>query len=151
MYSLYTCHWQPLLHHDLKSGHDVMTHDYFEEEEFLEFSIWPCRKYFWHPSLVILLFCNPTHKTETGTANMWELLIANHLDESLWWDNKEQGSRVRSYLLHSSLACAQLCCAFHQHQQGRKTTFLSRNRHVWTFLHPLFNVQGHILSTGGVL
>jgi len=27
--------------------------------------------------------CNPTHKTENGTAIRWELLIANHLDESL--------------------------------------------------------------------
>jgi hypothetical protein len=30
--------------------------------------------------LVILLFCNPRDKTVTGTAYMWELLIANHLD-----------------------------------------------------------------------
>jgi len=30
-----------------------------------------------------LLFCNPTHKTESGTANMQVLLIANHLDQSL--------------------------------------------------------------------
>jgi hypothetical protein len=30
-----------------------------------------------------LLFRNPTHKTESGTANMWVLLIANHLDQSL--------------------------------------------------------------------
>jgi hypothetical protein len=29
-----------------------------------------------------LLFCNPTHKTETGIAIGWELLVANHLDQS---------------------------------------------------------------------
>jgi hypothetical protein len=36
-----------------------------------------------------LLFCNPTHETETQTANMWELLIANHLDQSLWLTNQK--------------------------------------------------------------
>jgi hypothetical protein len=32
-----------------------------------------------------LLFCNPTHKTKTGTANRWETTtgIANHLNQSL--------------------------------------------------------------------
>jgi len=30
-----------------------------------------------------LLFCNPAHIIETRTANRWELLIANQLDESL--------------------------------------------------------------------
>jgi hypothetical protein len=47
------------------------------------------------------LLCNPTNKTETGTAHSWELLIANHLDQSLWLTNKKQGSAVTSYLLHS--------------------------------------------------
>jgi hypothetical protein len=34
---------------------------------------------------------------------MWEVLIANHLDLG---QIKKQGSAVRSYLLHSSLASA---------------------------------------------
>jgi hypothetical protein len=38
------------------------------------------QKYISHPSLVLYLFPNPTHKTETRTANMWgTLLIATHL------------------------------------------------------------------------
>ncbi len=37
-----------------------------------------------HIQFSYLLFCNPTHKTETGTANRWGLLISNHLDQSLW-------------------------------------------------------------------
>jgi hypothetical protein len=36
-----------------------------------------------HLSLLVYFFSNPTHKTERGSANRWELLIANHLDESL--------------------------------------------------------------------
>ncbi len=62
-----------------------------------------------------LLFCNPTPdktETETETANMWELLIANHLDQSLCLANQKQGASVRSYLLHSPLAVVQLCCSF---------------------------------------
>jgi len=37
-----------------------------------------------------VFFGNPLNKTETGTAYMWELLIANHLDESLQLANKKQ-------------------------------------------------------------
>jgi hypothetical protein len=35
------------------------------------------------------LFRNPTHQTENGTANMWELLIANQLDQSLCLANRK--------------------------------------------------------------
>jgi hypothetical protein len=65
-----------------------------------------------HPSLVIYLyFANPTQrKLKHRTAYTWELLIANHLDQSLLClANQKQGSEVRtSYLLHSSLVGAQL-------------------------------------------
>jgi hypothetical protein len=60
-----------------------------------------------------LLFHNPTHRTETGTAKRSEvLLIANHLDESLWLANKKQGAAIRSYLFHSSPGGAQLLLLF---------------------------------------
>jgi hypothetical protein len=36
------------------------------------------QKYLSHPSLVIYFFVTPTHITETGTANRWKLVIANH-------------------------------------------------------------------------
>jgi hypothetical protein len=74
-----------------------------------------------------LLFCDPTHKTEMRTAYRCELLIANHMDQSLWLGNQKQGAAVRSYLLHSSLAGAQLCCDFYQPQQkhtGKGCLFL---------------------------
>jgi hypothetical protein len=47
-------------------------------------------------------FCNPTHKTETQAAHMWELLIANHQDKSLCLANQKQGAVVRSYLSASA-------------------------------------------------
>jgi hypothetical protein len=34
------------------------------------------------PSLAVFFVGNPTSKTVTGTAYMWGLLIANHLDQS---------------------------------------------------------------------
>jgi hypothetical protein len=45
--------------------------------------------------------------------------------------NQKQGASGISYLLHSSLAAAQLCCGFYQPQQTekicrRKTNFLSQ-------------------------
>ncbi len=48
-------------------------------------------------------FGNPTNQTVTGTAYTWELLIANHLDESLWSSNQKYWAAVRSNLLDSFL------------------------------------------------
>jgi hypothetical protein len=92
-----------------------------------------------------LLFCDPTHKTETRTAYRCELLIANHMDQSLWLGNENQGAAVRSYLLHSSLAGAQLCCDFYQPQQSEQ---ICRRKIIQDdFSSSSFNVQGgHILS-----
>jgi hypothetical protein len=65
-------------------------------------------KHFSDPSLVIYFFSNPTHKTKTGTANRWE--TTNNKPPLV---NQKQGTTLRSYLLHSSLAGAQLCCTFY--------------------------------------
>ncbi len=35
-----------------------------------------------HQGLIIYFFLNLTHKTETGAAKGWRLLIATHLDQS---------------------------------------------------------------------
>jgi len=45
-----------------------------------------------------VFFGNPTNKTVT--AYMWELLIANHLDQSLWSTNQKYWAAVMSTLLH---------------------------------------------------
>jgi len=42
------------------------------------------------------------------------LLIANHLDQSIWLANERKGVAIKSYLLHSSLASVKLCCAVYQ-------------------------------------
>jgi hypothetical protein len=66
------------------------------------------QKHFSDPSLVIYIFSNPIHKTKTGTANRWE--TANSKPPLV---NQKQGTTLRSYLLHSSLVGAQLCCTFY--------------------------------------
>ncbi len=117
----------------------------------------------WTPaSLPYILFCNPAHKTEIGTTNRWESPIANHLEQSLRLTNQKWGAAVRSYLLHTSLVGAEVCCAIYQpHQPGqiyrRKTIFLSQTSVCWLlfvleyvdFSMSNFNVQGHIPSTSG--
>ncbi len=65
-----------------------------------------------------------------GIANRWELLIANHLDQSLRFANQKQGSAVRSYLLHSSVVGAQFCCVT---SLSRLTKYVGENQ-CWAVL-----------------
>ncbi len=55
----------------------------------------PLQKYFSHPSLVIYLFPTPSIKLKLGLQKGWRLLIAKHMDQSLWFANQ----KLRSYLL----------------------------------------------------
>ncbi len=96
----------------------------------------PAKIFFTSKFSYLLFFCNPTHKTETGTANLWKLQIANPVDQTLCLTNQKQGAIVRSYLLHSSLAGEQSwdihqpqqmdhICSRMEHICPRKTIFLS--------------------------
>jgi hypothetical protein len=53
-------------------------------------------------------FGNPTNKIVAGNACMWELLIANHLDQS------KILSRNQVQFITLFFGGAQLCCAFQQ-------------------------------------
>jgi hypothetical protein len=75
------------------------------------------QKDFSHPSLVFYFFFQPRPYNHNWDSKLVGLLIANNLDQLLWLANHKQGARVRSYLLHSSQACARLCCAFKQPKQ----------------------------------
>jgi hypothetical protein len=50
------------------------------------------QKYFSHPSLVIHLFFNLTHKTKTGTANRWETTNSKPLGPIIMIGQSETGS-----------------------------------------------------------
>jgi hypothetical protein len=116
-------------------------------------STWPMQKYFSHPSFSYLLICNPTHKTETWTANKWGLLVANHLDQSLWWADQKHWSIVRSYLLHSLLQLHRVAVPFARH--GKMCLMMSQKNALETkpacfeFSSSNCTVQDHILSTTG--
>jgi hypothetical protein len=120
----------------------------------LVLSIWAC-KIFLISKLSYLLFCNPTHQTEAGTVQIGgKLLIANHLDQSLWLANQKQEAAVISHLSHSSLASDQLCCAFYQRPTnwakyvGEKPISWAKPAYV-DFVSLDFNLQGNILRTDG--
>jgi hypothetical protein len=46
---------------------------------------------------------------------MWELLIASHLDQSLWLTNKKYWAAIRSNLLHSFLEMHNCVAPFNSH------------------------------------
>jgi hypothetical protein len=60
-------------------------------------------------------FGNPTKKTITRTAQIWGLLIANHLYQSLWSTNQKYWATVRSNLLHSFLEVHNCVAPFTSH------------------------------------
>ncbi len=99
------------------------------------FVMWPCKKNIFHIQVQLFYFFgNPTHKTRTRTANMWELLIiANHLNESSWLANQKtritKSNRIYCTLLSSSRCTAVFrllpASANWANLQQKKTNFLS--------------------------
>ncbi len=61
------------------------------------------QKYFFTSkfSYALFFFATPPIKVKLGQQIGGGLLIANHLDQSLWWANQKYWVAVRSYLLHS--------------------------------------------------
>jgi len=84
---------------------------------------------------------------------MWELLIANHLDQSLWSTNQKYWAAVRSNLLHSFSEVHNCVATFTSrgklHEFGAEIQFPELNQHIFYFFTINFNVWSHILSTGG--
>jgi len=115
-------------------------------------------KIFFTSKFSYLLFCNPTYKTETGTANRWGwTTIANHKVESLWWTNQKHWAAVRSYLLHSFVQLHSIGwlvgSPFTGH--GKAYNYAEQKPFSWSkpacfdFSSSNFTVQGDILSTPG--
>ncbi len=97
------------------------------------------RQYFSHPSLVMYSFATPPIKPKLGQKIGGRLLIANHLNQSLWWANQKtlSSSKIRFITLFSC------CCALYQPQQhmqlcwAAKNQFPESNRHMLDFLYPI--------------
>ncbi len=102
-------------------------------------------KIFLTSTISYLLFCNPAHETEKRTANRWELLVANHLEQS------KTGSRSQIIFitLFSSRWTALLRCVPASASKRylpastnwayiqEKNHFPEPHRHMLTFLPPI--------------
>ncbi len=103
--------------------------------------------FLWHPSLIIYFSATPTVKLKLGQQIGGEVLIANHLDESLWWDQLDTllRSHIISFILFSP--CVHSSCAFFQPRRTQqecwaKTIFLNK-----TGIFKLFFIQTILLCT----
>ncbi len=112
------------------------------------------QKYFSHPSLVIYFFPTPPIKLKLGLQIGGGLLIANYLNHLLWLGNqsREQESDHISYTPHRQVldfvvhftSLSKLC-----KNDGPKP-FCWAKPACFVFSSSNLNLQGHILSTGGV-
>jgi len=106
-------------------------------------------KYIFTCKFSYLFFCNPTHKTETGTANRWETTNSKPPGQIIMMGQSEtlSSSQIITLLLFSA---GGLLTSHHKvYNYAEPNYFPDPNRHVLTFLHPIFTLQDHILSTAG--
>ncbi len=107
------------------------------------------QKYFSHPSIVIYFFATPPIKLKLRQQTGRGLLIANHLDESLWWANQKHWAAVGSYLLHSFFCrCTVLQRFFTSHRKlcnyaQPKPIFLSQTGTFWLFFIQFYCAGSH--------
>ncbi len=83
---------------------------------------------FWHPSLIIYFFSNPTYKLKLGLQIGGRLLIANQLDRHC--DRLIKNMQQQSDHIYYTVLCRVLGFAL-------PFTRPQPNRHVLTFLHPI--------------
>jgi hypothetical protein len=99
-----------------------------------------------------VFFGNPTNKIVTRAAHTWELLVANHLDQSIWLTNQKYWAPVRSNLLHSFLEVHTCIAPFTS--QGKLYEFGAEKLISWAKLahFDFFTINftvWSLLSTGG--
>jgi hypothetical protein len=109
------------------------------------------RKKLSHPSLLMYSFTTPLIKLKLVQQIGGELLIANHLDQSLRWANQKHWVAVRSYLLHFFLQVYNAAALFTSHGNVRnyakpKLFSWPKPACVWCSSSN-FTVQDHIRST----
>jgi hypothetical protein len=78
-------------------------------------SMWTCKNIFHIQVELFIVFATPPIKLKLGQHIYWGLLIANHLDQSLWWANEKHWAAVRLYVLHSFLHVHRVVASFTSH------------------------------------
>jgi hypothetical protein len=87
------------------------------------------RKYFSHPSFTYLLFSNPTHKPENGTANRWETTNSNPPGPI-----KQSGKSQHMLGFAVPFTGLSILCK----NAGPKPCVAKPNWHLLTFVPPIF-------------
>jgi len=111
-------------------------------------------KYFSHPSFTYVLFCNPTNKTETRTANRWETTNSkqttwtNHYDEPIRNTEQQLDHIYYTVFLYSAAAVPRTS---HDHLRNydEAKPFSGFKPVQVGFSSSICTVQDHILSTAG--
>jgi hypothetical protein len=111
-------------------------------------STWYCENSFHIQVLVVYSFATPPIKEKLEEQIGGRLLIANHVDQSLWWANQKQWAAVRFYLLHSFLQVHRVAAPFASHSNltlmRTQNHFPEPNQAHVGFSSPNFTVQDHI-------
>jgi len=79
-------------------------------------------KVFFLSEFSYLLFCNPTHKTKTGTANRWEATSSKPPGPVIMMGQSESVSTSQIIFITLFFGGAHSCCALHQPQQTLSQT-----------------------------
>jgi len=115
-------------------------------------SMWRWKNIIFHIQVLVLyFFATPPIKPKLGQQiGRGELLIANHLDQSLWWMGQLEtliSSQITFITLFS--VGAQNCCAFYEshckllyNYAEPKPFCWAKLAHVLPFLHPIFYSAG---------
>ncbi len=101
-------------------------------------SMWPCKNVFTSKFGLFSLFRTPPKKLKRGPYICRALLIANHLDQSLWSTNQKYWTEVTSYLVFT-FTCTSLCSAIYdatanlRNYAKPKTVLFSQTGIFWHF------------------
>jgi hypothetical protein len=105
-------------------------------------------KLFFTSKFNYLIFCNPTHKTETGIANRWGTTNSEPPAPIIMIGQSKTLSG--SHIIFITLFCAGAhpCCAFYQPQQilqccWAKTGFLSETGRFWLLFIEFYCARSH--------
>jgi len=110
------------------------------------------QKYFPHPSWGIILFCNPTHKTETRTANRWGTTNSKPPGPIIMMGQSQTPTTSQIVFIRLFSVRAQCCCVFlpatvklrnYAEPKPFWTIFMSETGIIWLFFIQLYRVGLH--------
>ncbi len=95
-------------------------------------SVCDLAKIFFTSTFSYFVFYNPIIKLKLGQQIGGKLLIANHLEQSVWWANQKHWVAVKSYFLYSVLHVHNVSAHFTSH--CKFCNYAEPNQYVFTVL-----------------